>query len=243
MDSLQTKKPDDVTPQLKEMREKVPSLPEESTQPSKDSEEFKAVTVQKEKERLEKIEELRTKLGVPRTVEQLDVSQPEKIEVPEDKTAEKIKIEFDKELSQSMVRLSAEVQELEESLRLDRFSPITFSPESLQVSKMDEPIDFQKAIIAVGGLEVNLKKNFALNNERGTVDTDPNRFNRVIDSLDRLNGVLVGLRNNVNKRPASEKELEAKKLSESLRKTILATRTKKEAMEESQDLLRRYSRR
>jgi len=241
MDSLQTKKPDDVTPQLKEMREKVPSLSEEPTQPSKDSEEFKAVTAQKEKERLEKIEEIRKKLGVPGTGEQLDVSQPEKTEISEDKTAEKIRIEFDKELSTSIVLLAGQVQELEENLRLDKFAPISFKPENFKVSVLDEPIDFQKVILVINELQVNLKKNFNLQNERGTVSTDPHRFNRVIDSLDRLNGVLISLRRTIDKKLVAGRELEAKKMSESLTKTINVNRKKKEDMEESQALIRRYN--
>ncbi|HTE48948.1 MAG TPA: hypothetical protein VK675_03520 [Candidatus Paceibacterota bacterium] len=79
MDSLNQKKPEDVRPQLEEINEKVP-VPEEPEQFIEDPAQAQIIKDEREKVRLDRIEELRRELDVPGFGEQSGVDQTEKHE-------------------------------------------------------------------------------------------------------------------------------------------------------------------
>lgn len=172
--------------------------------------------------------------------EQLGIAGPKETETPKSTTAEKIKVEYDRELSKSMIRLSGEVQELEDSLKQNRFMPISFHAEDLRAVAVDESIDFQKSVQAIDDLYTSLRKDFMPRDERVRSSIEPVNFTRTIDSLDELKGVLVSMRGKIDKRPTTEIEPEAKKLSENLTRVINTTRRKMDEMGEAQSALRRY---
>jgi hypothetical protein len=176
--------------------------------------------------------------------ETLGIIQPEKSDTQDaviDTTPERIQREFQKEFGKSISRLSGEIQEFEDGLKLNKFNRISFQSEGLRTAVTDESVDFQKTIQEIDNLQMNLKKDFMPRNDRDRLSIEPYNFTRTIDSLDRLKGSLIGLRSKIDKRPVTDNETDTKRLSESLTKAINTARRKMDDMEEIQTALRRYT--
>lgn len=195
--------------------------------------------IQKKEEQSKKdeaaIEKVRESLGIVQS------ERHNNQELVADKIQERVQQEIQKEMGKSLVRLSEEIQHLEDAMRINGFTRIPFNTDELRGSVANELIDFSKAAQAVDDLHTNLRKNFKSENDSGKMSTDPYRFTRVIDSLDSLKGALIGVRNKIDKSPMVDNEkFNALKLSESLTKAINTTRRKMDDLDEAQVVLRRY---
>ncbi len=173
--------------------------------------------------------------------EELSVNQSEKSESQEDETQEKIRREFNKELGKSVARLSGEIQEFEESLRINKFNPISFHVEEFRSAMTDEGVDLQKLTQTLDDFQTSLKKDFMPKDERDRMSIQPHNFARVIDTLDSVKGSLIGTRSRVERALPSDGELDGKKLSENLTRVINMARRRMDQMQEAQTALRRYT--
>jgi uncharacterized protein YdiU (UPF0061 family) len=212
------------------------------------------------------IENMREKLGLPPTKEEppnilsdkkrIEVLQKEQADLekqkeglsgqqkgkinPENKITEKERREFAEEISVSFERLSDEVQSLEDTLRSNKFNRLSFNADDFRAIVTDGSIDFKKALLALDGLQINLKKDFTPKDQRDRASIEPHNFRRVMDALDKITGAIITLQNKVNERPAIENETQAKELSKSLSKTKNVARKKTDDIEEFRTVLRRF---
>jgi len=176
------------------------------------------------------------------TEKQIGGMAPNEQATSERNVTERIKEEFTKELSRSLVRLSGEIQDFEDSLKLNKFNRISFGAENIRTAISEESIDFPRVSQVFDDLRANFKKDFMPRDEKDKLSIEPYNFMRVLDSLDRFKGVLTSVRSKIDKRPIIENDLDVKRLLDSLTKVITTIKIKMDDLEEVQTALRRYTR-
>lgn len=206
--------------ELREARQELGLPPTEEEPPS----------IVQDRERIKKLQD-----------EQKGLKEQDEIS-PEDEPAKKIEHEFTKELGKAFIRLSSQIQELEDSLKLNKLNRIPFNAENIQAVSIEDSVNFQKALEVIGDLQTDLRKDFIPQDDRNKLSIEPINFTRIIDSLNELRGAIINIRGKIDKRPKIENPAEAEELSDDLKKVLYIIRIKMEGLEESRTLLQRYTR-
>lgn len=193
--------------------------------------EIKEVQQKKDEEELRKV---RQELGMPIQGANED---------PERAVLEAKKKGFEVDVGKSFGRLSAELQQFHDDLRLNKFGQVQFPIDDLNTIGRGDSVDFKKATEVFDSLQATFKKDFMPRDDKEKSSIESHNFRRVTDSLDGLKRNMIGMRSKIEKRPLLDNETDVEKASESLRRVIVMTQRKMDDIEEAEAALRRYSKR
>jgi hypothetical protein len=185
-----------------------------------------------------KIEQLKTEQ------EALEATQikPQNEAEQKNETQKRVEKEFTIEIGRSLVRLSSEIEEFESTLKNNKFNPIPFHAEEFRTTVTDESVDLGMVTRAFTDLYTAMRKDFMPSDDEDKLSIEPYNFSRVIDSLDELRGVIIGLKKQINERPSEDEKIN-QELSSSITKVVNTIRTKMDNLEDSKTTLRRLKER
>jgi|GEM_PF-3158279 len=165
---------------------------------------------------------------------------PENPKPGEEQEREKITRAIYEDMRNAFNRFAGEVQELETSLKSNKFAPLSLHAEDMKMFE-EGVFDAKKAHTVLDTLNTDLRREFMPKAEHDRLSIEPLNYSRLLDALDEVRGVVVGLRSKVDKSNQTLNSPELIALSKDMTGIATTIRKKMDALEEMQTALRRYT--